>query len=129
MTGALLSLLRWVIYITLIIAIPAVLQVIALSVSYFGPWWFWLLIYPMFGWTLTLVIVYGIASICPLPKYPNLLYIGFYIVAECSYLYFRGAGSNGLEIFLRLGTDFIIVIGVLAGAISPFRYKEHTKNT
>jgi len=129
MKRALFSLFRWVIYISFIFTIPALLQVTALIVSSLGFWQFWFFVYIMFGFTLTLVIMYGIASICPLPKYPNLLFVGFFIVAECSYLYFHGPGSTWIEIVLRLGTNTMITIGVLAGAISPYQYRQHTKNT
>jgi len=129
MKGALFSLLRWVVYIIFIFTIPALLQVSASIVSSLDFWQFWFFVYIMIGWTLALVIMYGIASICPLPKYPNLLFVGFFIVAECSYLYFNGPGSTWVDTVLRLGTDTMITIGVLAGAISPLRYKELNKNT
>jgi len=126
MKETLFSLFRWIIYIPLIFTIPAVLQSIAVYVGSLGPWWIWFFVYSMFGWTLTLGIMYGIASICPLPKYPNLLFIGFFLVSEGSYLYFNGPGSTALEIILRLGTDFMITMGVLAGGLSPSPYKKLT---
>ena len=108
----LLLLFRWIVYIPLIFTVPSVLLSIASVVGQMGPWWIWFIFYSTIGWGLAVTIMYWVASICPTPKYPNLLFLGFFIVAESYYLYLRGPGSSALEVILRLGTDLMIIIGI-----------------
>lgn len=108
----LLLLFRWIVYIPLIFTVPSTLITIASIVGQIPPWWLSFIFFSTVGWSLAVTIVYWVASICPTPKYPNLLFLGFYIVAESYYLYLRGPGSSAVEVILRLGTDLMIIIGI-----------------
>ena len=111
---------RWLVYLILIILVPPVLQTFAANIGETGAWWIWFPAYLFFGWWAVLVIIFAVASVCPSPRYPNLIFLGIFLVGEISFLYFNGAGSNALEVILRLGTDLQIIIGILAGAFATY---------
>lgn len=118
--------LRWLAYLVLIVLVPPLLQTFAANVGETGVWWIWFPAYLFFGWWIVLSLIFAIASICPSPRYPNLIFLGMFLVGEISFLYFNGAGSNALEAILRLGTDLQIIIGVIAGAFAPYDFEKNT---
>ena len=124
MQKTLVSTFRWIAYIILILLVPPILQTFAVNAGESGVWWIWFPVYLFFGWWLVLVLTFAVASICPAPRITNLIYLGIFLVGEVSYLYFKGAGSNALEIVLRLGTDLQIILGIMAGAFAPYSYQK-----
>jgi len=116
---------RWLSYLVLIGLVPPLLQTIAANAGETGAWWIWFPVYLFFGWWIVLSLIFTIASICPSPRYPNLIFLGIFLVGEISFLYFNGAGSNALEVILRLGTDLQIIVGVIAGAFAPYDFDKN----
>lgn len=119
------KILRWLAYLVLIALVPPLLQTFAANAGETGAWWIWFPAYLFFGWWIVLSLIFAIASICPSPRYPNLIFLGIFLVGEISFLYLNGAGSNALEVILRLGTDLQIIIGVIAGAFAPYDFEKN----
>ena len=126
MTSPIKKTFRWLVYLILIILVPPLLQTFAANTGETGAWWIWFPAYLFFGWWAVLSIIFAVASICPSPRYPNLIFLGIFLVGEISFLYFNGAGSNALEVILRLGTDLQIIIGILAGAFAPYDFHQNS---
>lgn len=128
MNKASINVFRWSAYIILIALVPAVLQILATNAGETGVWWIWFPAYLFFGWWVVLTLTYVVASICPSPRYPNLIFLGIFLFSEISFLYFRGAGSNALEVILRLGTDLQIIMGILVGAFVPYDFGKNSSS-
>lgn len=128
MNKSLNKIFRWLAYLVLIVLVPPFLQTFAANAGETGIWWIWFPAYLFFGWWLIISLIYAVASICPSPRYPNLIFLGIFLVGEISFLYFNGAGSNALEAILRLGTDLQIIIGVIAGAIAPYDFAKKSSS-
>lgn len=111
------TIVRWVIFLPTLLAITAVMQAIGGIAGEAGPWWLWVPLYIIVGWSLTYVSTYQVARICPNLKIGGWMFFGIFSVLELVAFLSGFTGRPAAENIIRFGNDMAILSGVFAGAI------------
>ena len=113
-----MTLLRWLVFLPALLFVTALVQVIGGMAGEAGPWWLWVPLYMMFGWTLSTMAIYITALICPKLKFGAWMFFGIFIVLEPIALLKGFTLRSAAENIIRVGNDFSILGGLLTASIS-----------
>ena len=113
-----LWIIRWIVYIPLILIVISLLKTLTLDILGNLVWWIALAIWSVFGIGAVICFgsVYLTGWICPNQKFGNLLFLGIFLIPELFSFYAEFGISTALENILRFLSDFYIIGGFIVAA-------------
>ena len=88
-----------------------------------GPWWLWVPLYMIVGWTVTSYVTYSVARMCPNLKIGGWMFFGLFVVLEVVAFLSGFIDRPAAENIIRAGNDLAILYGVFAAAVSQAEEK------
>tara|TARA_B100000242_G_scaffold132843_1_gene94371 strand:- start:55 stop:459 length:405 start_codon:yes stop_codon:yes gene_type:complete len=118
--NSLIWLIRWLIYIPLILLVISLLKTLTINILGNLVWWLALIIWSVgaIGPGICFGSVFATGLICPNPKFGNLFFLGLFLVTELFSFYAEFGISTALENILRFFSDFYIVGGFILASFS-----------
>ena len=95
----------------------AIMQAIGGYAGEAGPWWLWVPLYMIVGWSVTYGITYSVAKMCPNLKIGGWMFFGLFAVLELVAFLSGFATRPAAENIIRAGNDLAILSGVLAAGV------------
>jgi len=128
--ATLLWIIRWILYIPIILLVISLLKILILGIIANLQWWIAIPLWSFLGIGPMLCggSVFASGLICPNKKFGNFLFLGLFLIGEISSFYSEFGISTALENILRFGSDFYIMIGFVSAAFWEFEPKKDLEN-
>ena len=116
--NSIIWILRWILYIPVIVIVTALVQTLTAYISSF-PWWIALAIWTFLGIGPAICggSVFASGLICPNRKFGNFLFLGLFTVLEIFAFTSEFGINTAIQNILRFSSDFYIVFGFIFAAL------------